>query len=39
MSQQMLVDGRPCNVQDILKDKELSALISNEGPIEIGYQR
>lgn len=39
MSQLMLVDGRPCNVQDILKDKELSPLISNEGPIEIGYQR
>jgi hypothetical protein len=38
MSQQMIVDGQSREVRDILKDKELCALISNEGPIEIGYE-
>ncbi len=37
MSQQMIVDGQPRRVEDVLKDKELSVLLSNEGPIEIGY--
>lgn len=37
MSQRIFVDGRPMQVSDVLKDKELSALLSNEGPIEIGY--
>jgi len=37
MSRTMLVDDKPRDVREILKDKELSALISNEGPIEIGY--
>ncbi len=37
MSQHMIVDGQPRRVEDVLKDKELSVLLSNEGPIEIGY--
>jgi hypothetical protein len=37
MSQQMIVDGQPRRVEDVLKDKELSVLLSNEGPIEIQY--
>jgi len=37
MSQVMDVDGRVRRVEDVLKDKELSVLLSNEGPIEIGY--
>jgi hypothetical protein len=38
MSQQMIVDGQPMRVANVLKSKELSALLSNEGPIEIGYK-
>jgi hypothetical protein len=37
MSQQMYVDGLPRRVEDILKDKELNVLLSNEGPIVVGY--
>jgi hypothetical protein len=37
MSQRMIVDGRPMQVRDVLKDKELSALLSNEGPIGVEY--
>jgi hypothetical protein len=37
MSKVMDVDGRVRRVEDVLKDKELSVLLSNEGPIEIGY--
>ncbi len=37
MSQRMIVDGRPMEVGDVLKDKELSPLVSNEGPITLGY--
>jgi len=37
ISQEMEIDGRPMQVRDMLKDKELSALLSNEGPIDIGY--
>jgi hypothetical protein len=38
MSQRMIVNGREMQVSNVLKDKDLSALISNEGPIEIGYK-
>jgi hypothetical protein len=38
MSQRIIVDGQPRQVSDVLKDKELSALLSNEGPVEIGYE-
>lgn len=37
MSQQMFVDGQPRRAEEILKDKELSVLLSNEGPITAGY--
>jgi hypothetical protein len=37
MSQQIVVDGQPRRVEEILKDKELNKLLSNEGPIESGY--
>lgn len=37
MSQNLIMDGQPRRVEDILKDKQLSVLLSNEGPIEIGY--
>lgn len=37
ISQQMIVDGQPRRVDEVLKDKDLSKLLSNEGPIEIGY--
>jgi len=38
MSQQMEVDGRPMNVRDVLKDKNLCRLLSTEGPIDAGYE-
>ena len=38
MSQRIIVDGQPRQVSDVLKDKVLSALLSNEGPVEIGYE-
>ena len=37
MSQRMFVDGRPMQVRDVFKDKELSALLSNEGPVGVEY--
>jgi hypothetical protein len=37
MSQRMIVDGRPREVRDVLNDKDLSVLLSNEGPISGGY--
>jgi hypothetical protein len=37
MSQRIIVDGRPMQVRDVLKDKELSALLSDEGPIDVEY--
>src|SRR5262245_8522298 len=37
ISQQMIVDGKPTHVSDVLKDKELRRLLSNEGPIEVEY--
>ena len=37
MSQRIIVDGQPMQVRDMLKDKDLSALLSNEGPISGGY--
>jgi hypothetical protein len=37
MSRRMIVDERPVVVGDVLKSKELSPLISGEGPIEVGY--
>ena len=38
ISRRMMVDGRPMQVADVLRDKELSPLLSNEGPIEAGYK-
>jgi hypothetical protein len=38
MSQQILVDGRPMRVADVLKDNDLCGLLSSEGPIDIGYE-
>jgi hypothetical protein len=38
MSRTIIVDDRPMDVRDVLKDKELSLLVSNEGPIVNGYQ-
>jgi hypothetical protein len=38
MSRRMIVDERPMDVGEVLKSKELSPLISGEGPIEIGYK-
>ena len=38
MSQRMIVDGRSMQVADVLKDSELSGLLSNEGPIQAGYK-
>lgn len=35
MSQQILVDGRPLKVDDVLKDSRLCALLSTEGPIDV----
>jgi hypothetical protein len=37
VSQHMLVDDRPARFGDILRDKELSVLVSSEGPVEAGY--
>ena len=37
MSQRMVVDGQPMRVSEVLMNKDLSVLLSNEGPIEIGY--
>jgi hypothetical protein len=37
ISQQIIVDGQPMQVREVLRDKQLSPLISNEGPIEAGY--
>jgi hypothetical protein len=37
MSQRMVVDGQPLRVSEVLMNKDLSVLLSNEGPIEIGY--
>src|SRR5262249_34437109 len=38
VSQEMIVDGQPMKFRDVLRDKELSALISDEGPIDIEYE-
>ena len=38
MSQRMIVDGQPMQVSDVLKDKDLCVLLSNEGPIDAGYE-
>jgi hypothetical protein len=37
ISQQIIIDGRQTQVREVLKDKELSPLLSNEGPIDISY--
>jgi len=38
MSRKMIVDERPMDVRDMLKDKEWSILLSSEGPIQTGYK-
>ena len=38
MSQHMIVDGQPMQVSDVLKHKDLCVVLSNEGPIEAGYE-
>jgi hypothetical protein len=38
VSQEMIVDGRPLKFSDILHDKDLSALVSDEGPIVAEYK-
>ncbi|HKD36139.1 MAG TPA: hypothetical protein VKB78_05040 [Pirellulales bacterium] len=37
MSQRIIVDGRPMKVSDVLKDREICALLSNEGAITTQY--
>jgi hypothetical protein len=37
MSQGIIVDGQPMRLSDVLEHKDLSALLSNEGPIEARY--
>jgi hypothetical protein len=39
VSRRMIVDGRERDLVDVLRDKELSGLVSNEGPIEAGYAK
>jgi len=34
---EMIVDGKPMNVRDILRNPELSAFLSDEGPIDAKY--
>lgn len=38
VSQHLLVDGRPRRFAEILRDPDLCHLISDEGPITIGYK-
>jgi hypothetical protein len=38
VSQEMIVDGRPMRFSDVLRDMELSALVSDEGPIDAEYK-
>jgi hypothetical protein len=38
MSRQLVVDGKPMQVADVLKSQDLSPLLSQEGPIEAGYK-
>lgn len=35
MSRQVVVDGQPRTVADVLKDRQLCRLLSNEGPIDV----
>ncbi len=35
MSQQVFVDGQPRTVADVLNDRQLCRLLSNEGPIDV----
>ena len=37
ISQEMNVDGRTMQARDVLKDKELSVVLSSEGPIDAHY--
>ena len=39
MSQQIIVDGQPLKVADVLKDSSLCRLLSNEGPIDVAAVR
>jgi len=38
VSQEMIVDGRPMKFSDVLRDKDLSALVSDAGPIDAEYK-
>jgi hypothetical protein len=38
MSQRLVVDGRLMQLNDVIKDKDLSSLVSDEGPILSGYK-
>src|SRR5581483_1476989 len=38
ISHQIVVDNRPMQARDVLQDKNLSVLLSNEGPILAGYE-
>jgi hypothetical protein len=38
LSRRMIVDGRPMDAANVLKDTDLSVLLSNEGPIEVAYK-
>lgn len=38
MSRQMIVAGKPMDAVEVLRDKELCALLSDEGPIDVRYQ-
>jgi hypothetical protein len=39
VSRRMIVDERERDLAEVLKDKELSGLVSSEGPIEAGYKQ
>ena len=39
VSRRMVVDDRPMDFLDVLKDPELCGLVSNEGPVKAGYKQ
>jgi len=37
VKREVIVDGKPRDISEVLKEKELSALLSDEGPIDVSY--
>ena len=37
IQREVIVDGKPRDIGEVLKDKDLSALLSDEGPIDVSY--